>query len=75
MSDSLTVRVGGYVHRLVVTGPAHGQMWLDARCGTGGYVPLGVSFLEWYERWLADVLAGGWGAWWLGPTPPTWPGR
>ena len=65
----------GYLHRLVVTGPARGQMWLDACCSTGGYIPLRVGFLEWYERWLADVLAGEWGSWWLGPTPPAWPGR
>ena len=55
----------GYLHLLVVTGPTRGQMWLDAQCSDGGIVPLGVDFLDWYERWLDDTLAGGHGTWWL----------
>jgi len=55
-----------YLHFLVVTGPARGTMWIDAR---GGFVPLGVTFLEWYERWLDHLLAGGRGTWWLDPQP------
>jgi hypothetical protein len=31
----------------------------------GGYVPLEVGFLDWYERWLDNALAGGDGAWWM----------
>jgi hypothetical protein len=61
----------GYLHFLVVTGPARGTMWIDSRCSDGGYGPLGVTFLEWYERWLDDTLAGGHGTWWLGP--PVYP--
>lgn len=62
----------GYLHFLVVAGPARGTLWIDARCGDGGYGPLGVTFLEWYERWLDDTLAGGRGTWWMGPAmyPP-----
>jgi len=49
----------GYLHFLVVTGPARGQMWLDGRCSDQGFFPLGVGFLDWYERWLDSTLAGG----------------
>lgn len=59
----------GYLHLLVVTGPTRGEMWLDARCSDGGIVPLRVDFLEWYERWLDSLLAGGRGTWWLEPAP------
>jgi hypothetical protein len=55
----------GYLHFLVVTGPGRGQMWLDGRCSDGGFAPLGVGFLEWYERWLDSTLAGGDGVWWM----------
>ena len=48
----------GYLHLLVVTGPARGQMWLDGRCSDQGFVPLGVGFLDWYERWLDEAMAG-----------------
>jgi hypothetical protein len=54
----------GYLHLLVVSGPARGYTWLDATVSDGGYVPLGVSFLEWYERWLDSALAGTNGNWW-----------
>jgi hypothetical protein len=55
----------GYLHFLVVTGPARGTMWIDGRSSDGGFAPLGVTFLEWYERWLDDVLRGGPGTWWI----------
>lgn len=55
----------GYLHLLAVTGPTRGEMWLDQQCSDGGLVPLRVDFLEWYERWLDDTLAGGRGTWWL----------
>lgn len=55
----------GYMHRLVVTGPQRGMIWIDAQCSDQGLLPLNVSFLDWYERWLDNVLAGGSGAWWL----------
>ncbi|HEX6368174.1 MAG TPA: SMI1/KNR4 family protein [Longimicrobium sp.] len=56
----------GYLHLLVVTGPARGTMWVDNRGVDAGFAPLDVTFLEWYERWIDDVLAGGRGTWWLG---------
>lgn len=57
---------GGYLHLLVVTGPARGTMWIDSRAADAGFLPLNATFLEWYERWIDDVLAGGRGTWWLG---------
>jgi len=54
----------GYQHLLVVSGPAKGTIWLDARVSDGGLHPLGVGFLDWYERWLDDTLLGGSGIWW-----------
>ncbi|HEU4559459.1 MAG TPA: SMI1/KNR4 family protein [Longimicrobium sp.] len=62
----------GYLHFLIVTGPARGTMWIDSRGSDQGFIPLNVTFLEWYERWLDDVLADGPGTWWLGP--PVYPG-
>jgi len=59
----------GYIHRLVVTGPARGTIWIDGRGGSGGIIPLRVTFLEWYERWLESALAGQGGCWWLSPPP------
>ena len=55
----------GYLHLLVVSGAARGQMWLDATVSDGGYVPLEVGFLDWYERWLDSSLAGSDGVWWM----------
>jgi hypothetical protein len=55
----------GYLHFLVVSGPARGQMWRDGTVSDGGYLPLDVGFLEWYERWLDSALAGGDGVWWM----------
>ena len=64
---SLTVCDEGCYHRhfIVVTGPARGQMWIDSTTSDGGFIPLRVGFLDWYERWLDDALAGGKGTWWL----------
>lgn len=54
----------GILHLLVVTGPARGKMWVDDRYNGLGFFPLGVGFLDWYERWLDGTLAGGEGIWW-----------
>jgi hypothetical protein len=54
----------GYLHLLIVNGPALGQIWLDGTVSDEGYAPLGAGFLDWYERWLDDVLTGGDGVWW-----------
>lgn len=56
----------GYLHLLVVTGPTRGTMWVDNRGVDAGFSPMGVTFIEWYERWIDDVLAGGRGTWWFG---------
>ncbi|MFT3879321.1 MAG: SMI1/KNR4 family protein [Gemmatales bacterium] len=58
----------GCLHLLVVSGEASGQMWLDATVSDGGYVPLGIGFLDWYEKWLDHALAGGDGVWWMSKT-------
>jgi len=52
----------GYIHFLVCTGPTRGDMWIDAAVSDGGFVPLRCGFMDWYERWLDDVIAGGDGA-------------
>ena len=57
----------GYYHRLVVSGPTRGMMWMDGRCSDQGFVPLGVDFLSWYRRWIEDVRLGGKGIWWMSP--------
>jgi uncharacterized protein (TIGR02996 family) len=56
----------GILHLLVVMGPSRGQMWVDDRCNDQGLYPLGVGFLDWYERWLDSTLARGNGVWWHG---------
>ena len=58
----------GYYHFLVVTGPARGTIWIDGRVSDQGYIALGVTFAEWYLRWLHDTLAGGNGTWWVQPS-------
>jgi hypothetical protein len=54
----------GILHLLVVTGRARGQVWVDDRCNDQGLFPLEVRFLDWYEKWLDNTLAGGNGIWW-----------
>lgn len=68
---------GGYTHLMVVTGPARGTMWIDSRGADAGFLPLNATFLEWYERWIDDVLAGGRGTWWFGDPvyPPGHPSQ
>ena len=52
-------------------------MWVDSRGGDAGFIPLDATFLQWYERWIDDVLAGGRGTWWFGEPvyPPGHPGH
>ncbi|WP_431926401.1 hypothetical protein [Micromonospora wenchangensis] len=43
--------------RLVVSGPARGQMWADDIAEGGGFRPLHddgtpLGFARWYRRWL-----------------------
>lgn len=60
---------GGYLHLLVVAGPARGTVWIDSRGADAGFIPLNATFLHWYERWIDDVLRGGRGTWWFGAQP------
>jgi len=46
----------GYYDLLVVTGPEHGNVWVDARVSDGGICPLGVSFGPWYSKWLDECI-------------------
>lgn len=43
----------GAFHRLVVTGPARGQVWFDDRAADGGLAPE-AGFPAWYQNWLHD---------------------
>lgn len=44
---------GGFF-RLVVSGPARGQIWFDDRASDAGLKPVG-EFSRWYEEWLAGA--------------------
>jgi SMI1 / KNR4 family (SUKH-1) len=44
----------GALFRLVVTGPARGQVWFDDRCSGGGLTP-GPDFATWYGDWLHSL--------------------
>ncbi len=41
----------GAFHRLVVTGPARGEVWFDDRGSDGGLTPE-ADFRTWYDTWL-----------------------
>ncbi|GAA2810932.1 SMI1/KNR4 family protein [Crossiella cryophila] len=42
----------GAYHRLIVSGPARGQVWFDDLGSDGGLTPNG-DFRDWYLTWLA----------------------
>ena len=42
----------GLIYRLVITGPTRGMVWLDTEYAGGGFRPLSLTFLDWYEKWL-----------------------
>ena len=46
----------GYYCFLVITGATRGQVWFNADVGDGGYHPLNLSFLDWYEQWLDEYF-------------------
>ena len=46
----------GYNYFLVVTGATRGQVWFNADVGDGRYIPLNLSFLDWYEQWLDEYF-------------------
>ncbi|HEY2701315.1 MAG TPA: SMI1/KNR4 family protein [Pseudonocardiaceae bacterium] len=41
----------GHFYRLIVTGPARGQVWFDGRASDEGLTP-GPDFTTWYLDWL-----------------------
>lgn len=41
------------------------RKWIDSTASDQGYIQLGVSFIEWYEKWLDDLLEENDGLWWL----------
>lgn len=53
---------GGELFLLVVTGKEAGNVWYDGRGNYGGLFPYSykekerVSFLEWYDIWLTEIL-------------------
>ena len=55
-AGTLTISLEGcaYSSFLVITGPTRGQVWFNADSGSGGYIPLNLSFLDWYEKWLDE---------------------
>ena len=44
----------GYYRFIVITGPTRDQVWFNADVSDGGYIPLNLSFLDWYEKWLDE---------------------
>ncbi|WP_437502059.1 HEAT repeat domain-containing protein [Sorangium sp. So ce1099] len=47
-----------YATQLVVTGPARGRVVYVDLGGQRPYFPENTGFLDWYERWLDELLAG-----------------
>ncbi|WP_437983372.1 HEAT repeat domain-containing protein [Sorangium sp. So ce117] len=47
-----------YYTQLVLTGPARGQVVYIDLDGGRPYFPESAGFLDWYERWLDELLAG-----------------
>lgn len=48
-----------FVSRLIVTGASRGRVFdLDASCCKPPHFPKDANFLDWYERWLDQALAG-----------------
>lgn len=48
-----------FVARLIVTGASRGRVFnLDAHCTRPPHFAKDASFIDWYERWLEQALAG-----------------
>ena len=54
----MTISMEGcaYCSFIVITGSTRGQVWFNADAGDGGYIPLNLSFLDWYEKCLDERL-------------------
>lgn len=50
-----------YYDILVVTGPTRGTVWTDASDTRQGFHPLGIGFLDWYQKWLDGQYPTMWG--------------
>lgn len=48
----------GYFDFLVVSGPRAGEVWTDYTAGDGAVYTDGLSFLQWYGRWVDRALIG-----------------
>ncbi|WP_437763851.1 HEAT repeat domain-containing protein [Sorangium sp. So ce281] len=55
---SLGMQGCSYFSQLVVTGPARGRVVYIDLDGGRPYFPENEGFLDWYERWLDELLAG-----------------
>jgi hypothetical protein len=44
----------GAFHRLIVSGPARGQVWFDDCANDAGLTP-GAEFEPWYLDWLTNL--------------------
>ncbi len=49
MTMTIFLKGCGYCSFLVITGTAR-QVWFNTDVADKGYIPLNVSFLDWYER-------------------------
>jgi hypothetical protein len=43
---------------LVTTGAETGNVWMDDRSSDGGWQPLRLTFLQWYDAWIEASLRG-----------------
>ena len=41
-----------------VAGPEAGKLWTDDRASDNGWIPMRVTFAQWYEHWLEKSLRG-----------------
>ncbi|WP_437316467.1 HEAT repeat domain-containing protein [Sorangium sp. So ce385] len=60
LRGTLTLGTQGcsFYSQLVVTGPARGRVVYVDLDGGRPYFPESAGFLDWYERWLGELLAG-----------------
>ena len=51
---TISIERCGYSSFIVITGATRGQVWFNADVVDGSYIPLNLSFLDWYEKWLDE---------------------